>query len=175
MMNALSLIGLPVGLGLLGFIEPCSVGSSLLFIKSLENRSTSERAVQVLIFTTVRAVLMGMLGLLAVLIGSLFLAFQKLHGPFLVWCISCLIDLSGWEIAHLFVFSRAAPSNNKRCSRVGNACNFVRVQHSRLRWTITGYLSRSNRNGGGAWHVKRTGISINGVFRLSAICRNCGG
>jgi hypothetical protein len=31
-MEAISSLLLPVGLGLLGFIEPCSVGSSLLFL-----------------------------------------------------------------------------------------------------------------------------------------------
>ena len=104
-MNALSLIGLPVGLGLLGFIEPCSVGASLLFIKSLENRRTSERAVQVVIFTIVRAVLMGMLGLLAVLIGSLFLAFQKVAWTIfgVVYFLIGLIYLAGRS--HIFLFS----------------------------------------------------------------------
>jgi cytochrome c-type biogenesis protein len=32
----LSLLVLPIGLGLLGFVEPCSVGSALVFIKHLE-------------------------------------------------------------------------------------------------------------------------------------------
>jgi hypothetical protein len=35
---ALHFAALPLGLGLLGFIEPCSVGSSMLFIKHLEGR-----------------------------------------------------------------------------------------------------------------------------------------
>lgn len=78
MIDAIRLVALPIGLGLLGFIEPCSVGASLLFIKSLENRTASQRAAQVLVFTILRAVFMGALGLLAVTIGALFLSFQKI-------------------------------------------------------------------------------------------------
>lgn len=29
---------LPVGLGLLGFVDPCPLGSRLMFVKSLEGR-----------------------------------------------------------------------------------------------------------------------------------------
>ena len=78
MVDSLRLVILPIGLGLLGFIEPCSIGASLLFIKSLENRSASQKATQVVIFTTLRALLMGVLGLFAVVVGALFFDFQKL-------------------------------------------------------------------------------------------------
>lgn len=37
-MDLWALIVLPLGLGLLGFVEPCSVGSSLLFVKYLPSR-----------------------------------------------------------------------------------------------------------------------------------------
>lgn len=71
------LILLPVGLGLFGFIEPCAIGATLLFIKTLEGAPPRTKAVQVLAFTTARASFTGLLGVLAVLIGSLFVGLQK--------------------------------------------------------------------------------------------------
>jgi cytochrome c-type biogenesis protein len=41
--SAVNLVLLPLGLGLLGFLEPCSIGSSLLFLKSVFGRSISAR------------------------------------------------------------------------------------------------------------------------------------
>ena len=75
--DLLRVLGLPVALGLLGFIEPCSIGSSLIFIKTLEGRSASSKLAQVGMFMTVRALAMGVLGLLAVVAGTAFLGFQK--------------------------------------------------------------------------------------------------
>lgn len=77
MIDTLQWIALPIGLGLFGFIEPCSIGSSLLFIKSMEAKSATEKLAQVGIFTFTRALLMGALGLAAVGLGSVFLDFQK--------------------------------------------------------------------------------------------------
>lgn len=71
------LIILPVGLGLLGFVEPCSVGTSLLFLHYLEGRSPAVQVSQTLIFTVTRAVFMGVLGVAAVLVGTVFVDFQK--------------------------------------------------------------------------------------------------
>jgi len=77
MIETLQWVALPIGLGLLGFIEPCSIGSSLLFIKSVEGKSAADKLAQVGIFALVRALLMGVLGLAAVGLGSAFLDFQK--------------------------------------------------------------------------------------------------
>jgi cytochrome c-type biogenesis protein len=75
--DLLRVLGLPVALGLLGFIEPCSIGSTLIFIKTLEGRSASSKLAQVGVFMTVRALAMGALGLVAVAAGTAFLGFQK--------------------------------------------------------------------------------------------------
>ena len=75
--DLLRVLGLPVALGLLGFIEPCSIGSSLIFIKTLEGRSASSKLAQVGVFMTVRALAMGALGLLAVAAGTAFFGLQK--------------------------------------------------------------------------------------------------
>ncbi|MBN9560546.1 MAG: hypothetical protein J0H14_07430 [Alphaproteobacteria bacterium] len=72
-----SLVLLPVGLGLLGFVEPCSIGSTLLVIKHLEGRGAASKLAQVGIFATTRAVFVGLLGVLAVVLGSVFEGFQR--------------------------------------------------------------------------------------------------
>jgi cytochrome c-type biogenesis protein len=77
MTEALQWIALPIGLGLFGFIEPCSVGSSLLFIKSIEGKSASDKLVQVGTFALIRALAMGMLGLAAIGLGTAFLGLQQ--------------------------------------------------------------------------------------------------
>lgn len=68
---------LPAGLGLFGFIEPCSIGSSLLFIKYLEDRGAAEKIRQTALFAVTRALFIGLLGVAAVAVGSGFVAFQK--------------------------------------------------------------------------------------------------
>ncbi|MGH8648926.1 MAG: hypothetical protein ACREUP_06425 [Burkholderiales bacterium] len=68
---------LPIGLGLFGFIEPCSIGSTLVFIKVMEGRSAAVKLWQVGMFTATRAVFTGVLGAVAVLVGSAFIGFQK--------------------------------------------------------------------------------------------------
>lgn len=73
----MNLVVLPIGLGLLGFVEPCSIGSSLLFIKYLERKSAAIKLAQVGMFTAVRAVFIGLLGMLAVVLGASFVGFQK--------------------------------------------------------------------------------------------------
>ena len=75
-MDLLQALGLAAGLGLLGFVEPCSVGSHLIFVKFLDQLPAGRRWLQTLVFTTVRAVFMGLLGVLAALIGARFLGLQ---------------------------------------------------------------------------------------------------
>jgi cytochrome c-type biogenesis protein len=75
--SAVLLVALPLGLGLLGFVEPCTVGSSLLFLYYLEGRTGSEQIRQTLVFAVVRALLTGLLGVAAVLVGAAFVDYQK--------------------------------------------------------------------------------------------------
>jgi cytochrome c-type biogenesis protein len=70
-------VALPIGLGLLGFVEPCSIGSSLVFIKYIEGQSAAARIAQVGVFALTRALLIGALGALVALIGTIFLSLQK--------------------------------------------------------------------------------------------------
>lgn len=72
--DLLDLLILPVGLGLLGFVEPCSIGSSLLFIKMVEGRPVATKVMQAVVFTLTRAV---SIGVVAALVGTAFVGFQR--------------------------------------------------------------------------------------------------
>ena len=92
-MNTVDIINmflLPLGLGLFGFIEPCSIGASLLFAEYLEGKETSHKLMQVSVFALVRALLMGALGLAAFWIGMSFLGFQR--GVWIVFGIIYIYD-----------------------------------------------------------------------------------
>ncbi len=72
-----ALVLLPVGLGLLGFVEPCSMGANLLFLKLVEYRSPSAKIVGALSFTLIRAGTIAALGIAAALMGQAFVGAQK--------------------------------------------------------------------------------------------------
>lgn len=71
------LVVLPAALGLLGFVEPCSIGSTLLFVKYLEDKGAAAKVLETALFAAARAVFIGLLGVAAVAIGSGFVSFQK--------------------------------------------------------------------------------------------------
>jgi cytochrome c-type biogenesis protein len=73
----INLVVLPIGLGLFGFIEPCSIGSSLIFIKYLESKTAAAKVVQVGVFAITRAIFIGLLGLLGVMVGASIVGIQK--------------------------------------------------------------------------------------------------
>lgn len=74
---------LPIGLGLLGFVEPCAIGSTLVFIKLMEGRPAAAKLGQVLSFALARALFTGLLGGGAALVGRAFLDFQKVGWLFM--------------------------------------------------------------------------------------------
>jgi len=73
----LGLVAIPAGLGLIGFVEPCSIGSSLIFVKYLEGKSALAKLLETTLFAVIRAAFIGLLGALAVLLGALFLDLQR--------------------------------------------------------------------------------------------------
>ena len=79
-MNSADIINtvlLPIGLGLFGFIEPCSIGSTLVFVKAMEGRPAATKVAQVITFALTRGAVIGLLGAVAVVIGAAFLGLQK--------------------------------------------------------------------------------------------------
>ncbi|MEQ8693814.1 MAG: cytochrome c biogenesis protein CcdA [Gammaproteobacteria bacterium] len=75
--SLIGLVAVPAGLGLIGFVEPCSIGSSLVFLKYLEGKSAVAKLVETTLFAMARAAFIGLLGALAVVIGSVFLDLQR--------------------------------------------------------------------------------------------------
>ena len=67
----------PFGLGLLGFVEPCTIGSTLIFVKHIEGRDAGGKLAEVGLFAVTRGLFIGALGVLAVVLGSAFLGFQR--------------------------------------------------------------------------------------------------
>ena len=76
-LSFLNLVALPVLFGLFGFIEPCSIGSTLVVLKQIEQRSARQQITQTLVFAITRALFIGTAGLLAAALGSMFLGLQK--------------------------------------------------------------------------------------------------
>ncbi|HEB96188.1 MAG TPA: hypothetical protein ENI96_07135 [Sedimenticola thiotaurini] len=73
----LQLVVVPIGLGLLGFIEPCTIGSTMLFVKYLEGAGPRHKLMQTGVFALTRGLLMGLLGVGAVFLGALFVDLQQ--------------------------------------------------------------------------------------------------
>lgn len=77
MTDVWALLAVPFGLGLLGFIEPCTVGSSLLFVKYLEGKDRAARVLDATVFTVTRSLFVGGLGAIAALVGTVFTTVQR--------------------------------------------------------------------------------------------------
>ena len=75
--DLVNLLLLPLGLGLLGFVEPCSIGSSLLFVQYVEGKPARVKVAQAVTFTLTRAFVVGALGAVAALVGAAFIGFQR--------------------------------------------------------------------------------------------------
>ena len=75
--GVVALIAIPAGLGLVGFVEPCSIGGSLVFIKAIEVRSAAEKIAETIRFALTRAAIIGGLGAAAALMGQAFEELQR--------------------------------------------------------------------------------------------------
>jgi cytochrome c-type biogenesis protein len=72
-----NLVLIPIGLGLLGFVEPCAMGSNLLFVQYLEGADARAKLVQTAVHALTRALFTGALGAGAGFVGAVFLDAQK--------------------------------------------------------------------------------------------------
>jgi len=97
--TALELVLLPIGLGLLGFVEPCTIGGHLLFLNSQAGRPSREKLSAVLIFVATRSLVSGLFGALIAFLGQKIIDVQT--GFWLVFGVIYLI------IGLAFLFGRA--------------------------------------------------------------------
>ena len=96
-----SLILLPLGFGLIGFVEPCAIGAHLIFLSHQAERSRKSRAAALVAFIIARTVVMGAFGALVGLLGQWLIGIQTsfwlIFG--LLYCVigaAFLVDRSGW-------------------------------------------------------------------------------
>lgn len=71
-----TLLLLPIGLGLLGFIEPCTIGGHLLFLDSQKARTGPEKISAVLVFVAIRSLVAGLFGALIAFLGQKLIGVQ---------------------------------------------------------------------------------------------------
>ncbi len=68
-MDFYQIILVPLAFGLLGFIEPCSIGANIIFLGYVKSRERS-KVVEALKFTLSRALFLGLVGLAVGLLGQ---------------------------------------------------------------------------------------------------------
>ena len=112
-------LGLPITLGLVGFIEPCSIGSTLIFLKTLEGKDASSKLAQVGAFMTVRALSMGALGLVAIAAGSAFIGFQK--AAWIVFGVAYALIGAAYVAGKSGLFQRSLGPSLSRLASVNGA------------------------------------------------------
>lgn len=92
-----TLILLPLGLGLLGFVEPCTVGAHLLFLRALADRRAAGRLAVCAVFVAARTATAGAVGAMAALLAERLVVAQTtvwlLFG--IVYCLLALFYLTG--------------------------------------------------------------------------------
>ncbi len=71
-----TLILLPIGLGLLGFVEPCTIGGHLLFLDTQNERTRVEKINAVGVFVAVRSIVAGLFGAVIAFIGQKLIGLQ---------------------------------------------------------------------------------------------------
>jgi cytochrome c-type biogenesis protein len=68
-MELYQIILLPVAFGLLGFVEPCSIGANIIFLGYLQARKMG-KVWEAVKFTLTRALFLGLIGLLVGVVGQ---------------------------------------------------------------------------------------------------------
>lgn len=94
-MDARNALLLPLGLGLLGFFEPCSLGINLIFLRYLAPLTPAARVRESLAFCLARAGFLGIVGAAAGWFGTRILVFQEGYAVFLG---GLLVALGIWSL-----------------------------------------------------------------------------
>ena len=76
-MNIYGLIVTPLVFGLIGFIEPCSLGINLIFLDRIKDYNRAKRISETVIFSSVRGFFLALVGLSAAFIGSKIATLQS--------------------------------------------------------------------------------------------------
>jgi cytochrome c-type biogenesis protein len=103
--SAVSLFLLPAGLGLLGFIEPCTIGGHLLFLDTQKDRTCLQKQRAVAVFVVVRALVASLFGGTIAFLGNKLISVQT--G---IWLMFGLIYFT---IGVVFLFGRGTMVKKK--------------------------------------------------------------
>ncbi len=124
-MNELTLLALASGLGLLGFVEPCSVGAHGIFLGYLKEKDRRTRLLETLRFSLVRSVVLGLFGLAVALVGGLIFPAQKgfwlaLGLLYLALGVAVILDARlRWGLFGRLSLGRLLPPNKDRSLGLG--------------------------------------------------------
>ncbi len=102
--TTLELILLPIGLGLLGFIEPCTIGGHLLFLETQNGRTSREKVYAVLAFVAARSLVAGLFGALIAFLGQNVISAQT--GIWLIFGVIYLVIGSAFLIGRADLIKR---------------------------------------------------------------------
>lgn len=106
---------LPAGLGLLGFIEPCTIGGHLLFLETQKTRTRIAKMEAVAVFVAARSLVAGLFGAVMASLGRLLIDVQT--GIWLVFGLIYLTIGVAFLIGKSRVFKKSftfAPSTWKQ-------------------------------------------------------------
>lgn len=71
------MIILPFVFGLIGFVEPCSMGINMMFLSSIDRTSSARRFREIAVFMLVWAFVLALLGLSVSLVGNSLFSFER--------------------------------------------------------------------------------------------------
>ncbi len=91
---------LPIGLGLLGFVEPCTIGAHLVFLDTQKSRTRSQKIKAVSAFLLTRTLVMGLIGAFIAFLGQRLIVAQTS-----IWLVFGIIYLL---IGLVFLFNRSS-------------------------------------------------------------------
>lgn len=98
-----STVLLPIGLGLLAFVEPCSLGANLLFLNLMAKSVTGRKMREAVLFAATRSLFLGLLGGIAALATPSLVRAQAgyslaLGGLYIVLGVVTLADNWEWTL-----------------------------------------------------------------------------
>lgn len=145
-MDIVATFALAAGLGLLGFVEPCTVGSTAVLFRSAAELDRERRLRFATAYVTVRTVLTGLLGTAAILVGSLFIGFQKAMwiGLGALYIGIGAIYIAGYSKRLGFRLA-SVPGSGAGAKERHTARSAVLAQHPGLRGTAAGPADRLGR------------------------------
>jgi len=75
-MSLYDVLLIPFLFGLIGFVEPCSLGINVIFLNHIKRFSKAKRLAETILFTLIRGSILALVGLSAAYIGQQFITIQ---------------------------------------------------------------------------------------------------